>query len=192
MKRHGLNVADVFAAVVTLAAVVVSVAGCGGAAARARSSREVMWDVHLRTVDAAIARRDVSAALRAWHDAYVTALADDRWDGVYHAADAYLRIGEISGVRRDSEPKARELYLTAFFRARSQRALDGVLRTAEAFATLGDRDVSVQCLLTAERMLVALSNDEDAARRVDASRAWIAEKLRRAESSSGRAARGGR
>ncbi len=179
---------DVVAGVVLLAAVTATAAGCDGEAAHTRSSREPMWDAHLRTVDDAIAQRDVSAALRSWHDIYATALADPRWEGLFQAADAYLRIGDVAGSRRASEPRARALYLSAFFRARSQHALDGVLRTAEAFAALGDRDVSVQCLLTAEQMLVDRSGDAEAARRVEASRAWIAERLRRAETGDGRAA----
>lgn len=120
MNRPGSNVADVLIASAILVAVALAAGGCDRMAPPyPGSSREPMWDVPLRTVDAAIARRDVSAAL-------------------------------------------------------------------------GDRDVSVQCLLTAERMLVERSDDVDATRRVDASRAWIAEKLRRTETGADQAANSAR
>ena len=49
-------------------------------------------------------------------------------------------------------PEARRVYLSALFRARQQRSLDGVLHVAEAFAALGDRDAARQALVMASAM----------------------------------------
>ena len=49
-------------------------------------------------------------------------------------------------------PRARELYLSALFRARDTGSLDGVLRVAGAFNTLGDRDVTTHAVRMADRL----------------------------------------
>jgi len=54
--------------------------------------------------------------------------------------------------------KARQAYLSALFRARSEGSLAGVLITAERFAELGDRDVVEQCIRVA-RKVAAQSRD---------------------------------
>lgn len=107
------------------------------------------WAVHVRNVDDALQTKNVRLALRAWHDAYVAALASRRWDGMVVVGDAYLRIGDAVDFRGAYVPKAREVYLSALFRARQQGSLDGVLRAAEAFAALGDREMALQCLRAA-------------------------------------------
>ena len=45
--------------------------------------------------------------------------------------------------------KGRQTYLTALFRARSEGSVEGVLRTAERFAELGDRGVVEQWIRVA-------------------------------------------
>lgn len=120
------------------------------------------WRTEIEQVETALAQRDASGAIRAWHIAYTGALASRRWEGMIEAGDAYLRIGEAVGARRSSEPKAREAYLIALFRARRDGDLEGVLRAAEAFAGLGDREVVRQCLAVAEGLVT--SRNDDAAR----------------------------
>ena len=110
------------------------------------------WAVHLATVDAALAAGDVPAALSAWHEAYGAALASRRWEGFADVGDAYLRIGHASSAPARAVPRARDLYLSALFRARDAGSLDGVLRIATAFAALGDHDVTVQALRMARRL----------------------------------------
>lgn len=114
--------------------------------------RETLWTEELRRVDKALAERDVSGALRAWREAYVAALASRRWEGMLAVGDSYLRIGELAGNRHAWEPKARESYLIALFRARQQGAIGGLVGTAEAFAALGDHEVVRQCVRLAERL----------------------------------------
>ncbi|MBI4240386.1 MAG: hypothetical protein HY613_01610 [Candidatus Rokubacteria bacterium] len=132
-----------------------------------REATRAEWTGHLRRMEEALGQQNVSAAVRAWHDAYVAGLGSRGWEGLVEVADAYLRIGEVPGFRKASEAKARQIYLTAFFRARQQGSLDGVLRTAEAFAALGDREVAEQALSLAQR-LAAQTQDEHAQQRVRA------------------------
>jgi hypothetical protein len=106
----------------------------------------------IRSVEEAVMHRNVSAALREWEDAYRAAVARGRWEQLVEAADAYREIGEAAGSRERFDAKAREIYLAALFRARQQDSLDGVLRVAEAFAALGDRDEVERCVRIAERL----------------------------------------
>lgn len=131
------------------------------------------WTPHIRAVDEALAEKRLSTAMQAWYEAYQAARGSRHWEAMVEVGDAYLRIGEVSGFRKASEPKARQIYLTALFRARQQGALDGVLRTAEVFAALGDREVVVQCLRIAEG-LVAQARDAQAHARAQALRQRLA------------------
>lgn len=119
------------------------------------------WTAHLRRVDAALAKNDVRAAERAWHDAYGEAFRSGRWDGMVQVGDAYRRIGEVTGSRKASAEKARETYWAALSLARHQGSLDGVLRTAEAFAALGDRKAAEECVRVAE-LLTAQDSEAQA------------------------------
>ena len=62
-------------------------------------------------------------------------------------------------------PEVRHAYLRALFCARDQRSVEGVLRVAEAFASLGDRDVADQVLVMASA-LAASSPTAPASERV--------------------------
>jgi hypothetical protein len=74
------------------------------------------------------------------------------------AADTYRALGARAGFREASIAKGRQTYLTALFRARSEGSVEGVLRTAERFAELGDRGVVEQCIRVA-RQVAASSRD---------------------------------
>ena len=132
-----------------------------------REGRDAPWTTHLSRVEDALARRNVSAAEMAWHDAYGAALGSRRWEGMVEVGDAYLRLGEVAGSRKAAEAKARRIYLSALFRARQRGSLDGALRTTEAFAALGDREVVEQGLRIAQS-LAARSGDAQALERVRA------------------------
>ena len=116
------------------------------------------WALHVEAVDEALARQDLSVAVRAWHAAYSAALGSRRWTGMADVGDAYLRIGEAAGLRKPWEPRAREVYLNALLRARHEGSLDGVLRVAGAFAALGDTDVVEGALRIAERLATKLNS----------------------------------
>jgi len=130
------------------------------------------WALQVESVDRALAQNDLTAAVRAWQDAYIAALGSWRWEGPIDVGDAYLRIGRASGLGQASVARAKNLYLMALVRARQQDSLDGVLRAGEAFARLGDADIARQCLEQAQR-LAAQRTDPAAAARVNAFRARL-------------------
>ena len=123
------------------------------------------WSAHLDAMDTAIAANNASAAVLSWRHAYAAALDQPGWRGLVDVAGAALRIGAIPGFKKAAESRARESYWTALFRARRQGSLNGVLDTAEAFGTLGDRVMVEQCIRIAERLAV-LTGDTEAADRV--------------------------
>ena len=135
------------AAVAGLALVLTSVLG-GGAIAAARGADPTAprpatpWAGHLTTMDEALRAGDVTGAQKAWHAAYGAALGSRRWEGFADAGDAALRLGRASGAPASGVPRARDLYLSALFRARDTGSLDGVLRVGAAFNALGDREVT--------------------------------------------------
>ena len=108
------------------------------------------WAGHLQAVDAALDRRDISAAVHEWHQGYAAALRIRTWHGLIEIGDAYLRIAEVAAFRGSAKPVARHLYLEALVQAKSQRSPEGALRAAAAFDRLGDRGVVEQCVRVAE------------------------------------------
>jgi hypothetical protein len=136
---------------------------------------EAPWESSLRSLDAALQRGDAGAANRTWHEGYSAVLASGRWDGFVAMGDAVRRIADAAGSRSLGEARSRSLYLAALFRARQQGTVDGVLRAAEAFAGLGDREVVEQCLIVA-RALAARDGDKTAEGRVQTITARLAAK----------------
>ena len=135
-----------------------------GQDAAPRESKEARWAAELKRMDDALGEKNVSAAEQAWHDAHVEALASLSWEPMVDVGDAALRIAWSAGSREAYEPKARRVYLSAFFRARREGSMEGVLRAAQAFAALGDMDVVRQCLRTAERLATRASDHQALAR----------------------------
>lgn len=103
------------------------------------------WTTHLLEVEAALAQKDARSAERAWQEAYRAALGSMAWEGM-------IVVGEAA--RHISAARARRAYLIALIRARQQQSLEGVLRAAEAFASLGDREVVQSCLRIAAGLAV--------------------------------------
>ena len=89
------------------------------------------------------------------------------------------------GLARGAVARARETYWIAFFRARQQHSLTGILHAAEAFSTLGDRPTVEQCLRVAEG-LATRSGDGDDVDRVRLTAARLAERAPAEERSSTR------
>ncbi|MBI4634850.1 MAG: hypothetical protein HY727_00740 [Candidatus Rokubacteria bacterium] len=135
--------------------------------APAVSAAERAWERHLARFDGALGAGDRSAAARSLGDAYRAAVASARWEGLVAVGDAYLRSGDVLGSRMDVTAMARRSYLAALTRARQRGSLAGLLRTAEAFAALGDREVVAQCLTISQR-LAARTGDPEAADQVRA------------------------
>ena len=128
------------------------------------------WAIPIRTMDTALTAGDLSAAERAWHEAYVAALGARRWEGMLAVGDAALRLGEVIRGPRVAVTQAREAYLAALFRARDQRSLDGVLQAAEAFDRMGDGELAAGARRVADILVskgqMALSAQPDGTRSV--------------------------
>lgn len=114
-----------------------------------------LWRAHVETIDQALARHDVSAAVGAWHDAYGAALASRGWEGMLAVGDAFLRIGAEAGTVTGSRSNARQAYLNALVRAYRDGSIEGMRRTAAAFAALGDHAVATQCLRVVDELAAA-------------------------------------
>ena len=110
---------------------------------------QIAWKARLQRVDDALARNDLAGAEMLWREAYAAALKSRHWEGMVAVGDVYRRLGERAGFHKTSDAKARETYLTALFRARSQGSLEGVLRAAQGFADLGDHGIVEQCIRVA-------------------------------------------
>ena len=117
--------------------------------------RPSVWRGYLEMVDAAVARRDVTTAVRAWREAHAAALRTRTWRPLVETGDALMRIAHVDGRHAGYAAQARKDYLAALTRARAEHSADGVLRVAEAFSALGDHRVVEDCLVVAERLGVS-------------------------------------
>jgi hypothetical protein len=110
------------------------------------------WTAHIEAMDEALAVNNTGESIRAWRQAYSAALSHPGWLGLFTVATASLRVGTFPNLARSAAALTRETYWIAFYRARQQRSLSGVLCTAEAFVMLGDRDSAERCLRVAEEL----------------------------------------
>ena len=151
---------------------------------------QIAWKAHLEKVDDAVSRNDLTQAVMLWREAYAAALRSRHWEGMVAVAEAYRRLGGLAGFARASEAKARQIYLAALFRARQEGSLDGVLRVAEAFADLGDREVVDRCIAIA-RTVAVQARDARGEQRVRVfTERWAAHKLEvEKQNGSGKVAR---
>lgn len=135
------------------------------------------WMVHLKELDEAVAKRRAGSAELAWHHAYIAALEGSGWEGLLEVGHAALRIPEITSSRKAAEEKARRAYAAARAHAQQRASLPGLLRIAEAFAALRDREAVEECLCVAKRLAVA-AGDVQALERASALEAALAARFR--------------
>lgn len=113
-------------------------------------SREGTLPARLAAIDDAIARRDPGRAMREWRNAYRIALGSRRWDAMAVVGDAAARIDALArpaaGYSTGFRAEARQAYLRALLHARAAGSRDGIQRVSEAFAALGDREMSARAL----------------------------------------------
>ena len=119
------------------------------------------WTAHIQAMEQALLNNDPGESVRAWRQAYSSALSHPGWLGLLTVAGASLRLGAFPGLARDAAARARETYWIAFFRARQQRSLNGVLHAAEAFGMLGDRSTVEQCMRVAEGLASRAGDAEE-------------------------------
>jgi hypothetical protein len=118
------------------------------------------WTAHIEAMDQALESNDPAESIRAWRQAYSSALSHPGWLGLLTVANASLRLSAFPGLARDAASRARETYWIAFFRARQQRSLNGVLHAAEAFGLLGDYSTVEQCMRVAEGLATSTGDTE--------------------------------
>ena len=123
---------------------------------------QLSWQARLLRVEQAMADADYVRAELLWRDAYAAALKSRHWEGMVAVADTYRALGARAGFPAPAVAKARQAYLAALFRARSEGSLAGVLITADRFAELRDREVVEQCIRVAKKV-AAQSRDPYAA-----------------------------
>jgi hypothetical protein len=107
------------------------------------------WADHLVALTEAQAAQDQRMAGLAYQEAYSSAVASQRWEGMADVGDAALHLGDVR--------RARIAYLTAAYRARNDRSAVGVLRAVDGFSELGDRRVATHWLHVARKMAGANS-----------------------------------
>jgi hypothetical protein len=133
------------------------------------------WATTLRELDRGLSAGDLTVADSAWPQAWSAAVASRRWEALIAVGDSTRRLGELSDTRPQSDAKARRAYRLAYHRAQTEGSLEGLLRAAEAFAELGDRDV-VQAILGVTYE-VAAKRDLEVRQRVNAAAARISARL---------------
>jgi len=116
------------------------------------SEAQLSWQARLLRVEQAMADADYVRAELLWRDTYAAALKSRHWEGMVAVADTYRALGARAGFPTPAVAKARQAYLTALFRARSEGSLAGVLITADRFTELGDREVVEQCIRVAKKV----------------------------------------
>src|SRR5262245_902464 len=87
-----------------------------------------------------IDHRTILADIRTTDAAQRRAVRDGRWEAFIDVGDAYRRIAIRAAESDAMNRRARDAYAAALRSARHAESLDGVLRVADAFAQLGDRD----------------------------------------------------
>ena len=118
------------------------------------------WTAHIQAMDQALESNDPGESIRAWRQACSSALSHPGWLGLLTVANASLLLSAFPGLARDAAARARETYWIAFFRARQQRSLNGVLHAAEAFGLLGDYSTVEQCMRVAEGLATSTGDTE--------------------------------
>ena len=134
------------------------------------------WAAHLDEVELGLATGDRARALRAWSNAWIAAQASQRWQPLLDVGHAAIRIGAATDSAAIGRANARRAYRAALIRAHAQHSVDGVLRAAESFAALGDRDVTEGALHTA-RKLAARAPDLNLRARVEVDAERIAARV---------------
>jgi hypothetical protein len=109
-----------------------------------RSVTPRTWTPALTRLDEAQAAGDAAGALSWWREANAAALRSGLWESMLEVGDGARRLDASTAL-------ARQAYLTAFFRARHQGSLDGLLQAAARFGALGEHEVLAQTLNFAER-----------------------------------------
>jgi hypothetical protein len=132
---------------------------------------ELAWRADMKRLGAAVI---VPLVLVTFVVAFAGGPPPDRGHHATRSWQGLLDAGDATASRSSAIPTARSLYLDAFFRARAEHSVIGMVSSAERFAALGDRDVAAQCLAAARRVTTddstALARLAEATNRLAAAR----------------------
>jgi tetratricopeptide (TPR) repeat protein len=129
---------------------------------------ERSWREPLDRAEAALAEGQARRAELAWEEAHRAAMrASIPPNGLINVGIAYLRIGEAARDRQTAVARARQLFLRAFFRARDQRDIDGIAAVSQAFASLGDCEMSERAFAVALTMAPQRGGTPPSCERID-------------------------
>ena len=152
VKRTTLVAAVGFALVLTTALMSVAVTPPRSSSPPLMPQGGARWAPHLEAVDAALRASDLRGRAPGVAGRARRGARQPTVGGARETADAHLRIAQVSGL--PGAPKARDLYLSALFRARDTGSREGVLRVAAGFEALGDHEVAGQARRMARRLSV--------------------------------------
>lgn len=132
------------------------------------------WTPYIEQFDRALAAGDTAGAERLLKEAHWLAFGSRRWEGYVAVGDARRRLAAVAADPAIEWTRARQAYLSGLLRAQALRSLEGVLRTAEGFAALGDREMVTQCLVVARNLA---GNSEAGRALIEAAAAGLTERL---------------
>jgi hypothetical protein len=137
----------VVTAMVAAMAVVVTVILVADVTPAARVAREDLdWTQRMREAQTALAAGDAGTALARLRTAHQAALRTGQWEALVEVGDAARRAGPLVRPPSRAAATASRAYLAGLVRAREQRSVEGVLRVAEGFESLGDREMVEYCI----------------------------------------------
>lgn len=123
------------------------------------------WYVHATQASAALEAGAFTAAAQHWQEAYASAIESRRSDGLVELGDLYRRLGARAALTDVGVMRARQCYLIALLRARSEGSIDGVLRATEAFLEIKE-DAMVAEGLRLARQVASQDPDPRARERI--------------------------
>jgi hypothetical protein len=136
----------VVAAMVVAMAVAVTVVmvGDGTPAARIHEDRE--WTLRLREAEEALTTGQMQVMIVRLRAAHRAAFRTGLWEAMVEVGDLARHAGDAAAPSLRARATASRAYLAGLALAREQRSVDGVLRVAEGFAALDDREMVEYCI----------------------------------------------
>lgn len=102
----------------------------------------------LATLNAALARQDLSRAIYEWQHAYGLALRAGDWEAMAAVGDAAVRVHTLMGAPASHSDgfrsEAHRAYIHALLRAQREQSREGVQRIADGLASLGDTEMAAR------------------------------------------------
>jgi hypothetical protein len=154
------RVSMVVAAMLVAMAGAVTVVMVGDGTPAARFEEDLEWRVRLAEAEAALAAGQTQVMMVRLRDAHRAALRTGRWEAMVEVGDVARRAGAVVAPPPRVLGTASRAYLAGLARAREQDSLDGVLRVADGFAALDDREMVEHCIGVAGKLAERAGGDQ--------------------------------